>query len=65
MSFYFQGFNFYLLKPISYLLSYMKHVYEWLVREEAGPLASEGGSKVWMYHSHSDEVGDTNSGTCW
>lgn len=42
------------------------HVYEWLVPERAGPGPGEsdggGGTKLWMYHSHTDEVRDTNAG---
>ncbi|GAB0494957.1 hypothetical protein MMPV_006254 [Pyropia vietnamensis] len=42
------------------------HVYEWLVPERAGPGPGEseggGGTKLWMYHSHTDEIGDTNAG---
>jgi len=39
-----------------------KHVYTWLVREEAGPSADEGSSKVWLYHSHNFEPKDVNAG---
>ncbi len=39
-----------------------KHLYTWLVREEAGPGASEGSSKVWLYHSHNFEPKDVNAG---
>ncbi|MGZ4813437.1 MAG: multicopper oxidase domain-containing protein, partial [Terriglobales bacterium] len=39
-----------------------KHVYTWTVREEAGPSAGEGSSKVWLYHSHNYEPKDVNAG---
>ncbi|MGZ4832318.1 MAG: multicopper oxidase domain-containing protein [Terriglobales bacterium] len=39
-----------------------KHVYTWLVREEAGPGVGEGSSKVWLYHSHNFEPKDVNAG---
>ncbi|WP_407343245.1 multicopper oxidase domain-containing protein [Pengzhenrongella phosphoraccumulans] len=39
-----------------------KHVYTWAVPDRAGPAAMDGSSVVWMYHSHTDEVADTNSG---
>jgi FtsP/CotA-like multicopper oxidase with cupredoxin domain len=38
------------------------HTYHWLVPERAGPGPMDPSSIVWMYHSHSDEVRDTNSG---
>lgn len=36
--------------------------YEWLVPASAGPAEGDPSSIVWMYHSHADEVGDTNAG---
>jgi FtsP/CotA-like multicopper oxidase with cupredoxin domain len=39
-----------------------KHLYTWLVREEAGPGVGEGSSKVWLYHSHNFEPKDVNAG---
>ncbi|CAN5143823.1 hypothetical protein BH09PAT2_BH09PAT2_08240 [soil metagenome] len=39
-----------------------KHTYTWVVRPEAAPTAAEGGSKVWMYHSHVDAVADIYEG---
>jgi manganese oxidase len=39
-----------------------KHVYTWLVREEAGPGVGEGSSKIWLYHSHNFEPKDVNAG---
>src|SRR6266545_1110189 len=39
-----------------------KHVYVWKVPERAGPGPMDGSSVLWMYHSHVDEVVDTNSG---
>eukprot|EP00168_Porphyra_purpurea_P019351 TRINITY_DN7671_c0_g1_i1.p1 TRINITY_DN7671_c0_g1~~TRINITY_DN7671_c0_g1_i1.p1 ORF type:complete len:768 (-),score=238.64 TRINITY_DN7671_c0_g1_i1:2-2149(-) len=40
------------------------HVYEWQVPARAGPGPGEGdgGVKMWAYHSHTDEVRDTNAG---
>ena len=38
------------------------HVYTWAVPERAGPGPRDGNSIVWLYHSHTDEVMDTNSG---
>jgi hephaestin len=38
------------------------HVYTWQVPPRAGPGAHDGSSVMWMYHSHTDEVADTNSG---
>jgi FtsP/CotA-like multicopper oxidase with cupredoxin domain len=38
------------------------HTYKWQVPERAGPGPMDPSSIVWMYHSHSDEVKDTNSG---
>ncbi len=39
-----------------------RHTYTWEVPERAGPAAMDGSSVVWMYHSHTDEVADTNAG---
>jgi manganese oxidase len=36
--------------------------YSWRVPERAGPGPMDGSSVLWMYHSHTDEVADTNSG---
>ncbi len=38
------------------------HTYSWKVPERAGPGPMDGSSITWMYHSHTDEVADTNSG---
>jgi len=38
------------------------HVYMWPVPERAGPAAGEGSSVMWMYHSHTDETRDVNTG---
>lgn len=38
------------------------HVYTWMVPERAGPGPMDGSSVMWMYHSHTDEVRDTNTG---
>jgi FtsP/CotA-like multicopper oxidase with cupredoxin domain len=38
------------------------HTYVWPVPERAGPGPMDGSSVLWMYHSHVDEVRDTNSG---
>jgi manganese oxidase len=42
--------------------TYGTHTYKWLVPERAGPGPMDPSSIMWMYHSHSDEVRDTNSG---
>jgi manganese oxidase len=36
--------------------------YRWEVPQRAGPGSADGESTVWLYHSHADEVGDTNAG---
>jgi FtsP/CotA-like multicopper oxidase with cupredoxin domain len=36
--------------------------YSYTVPERAGPGPMDSSSVMWMYHSHVDEVGDTNSG---
>ncbi|HKS06798.1 MAG TPA: multicopper oxidase domain-containing protein [Gemmatimonadaceae bacterium] len=38
------------------------HLYTWPVPERAGPTSHEGKSAFWMYHSHTEEVSDFNSG---
>ena len=38
------------------------YTYNWKVPERSGPGPMEGSSTMWMYHSHVDEVGDTNGG---
>jgi hephaestin len=38
------------------------HVYLWPVPERAGPAHGEGSSVMWMYHSHTDETRDVNTG---
>ena len=38
------------------------HVYVWPVPARAGPGPNDGSSVLWMYHSHTDEVRDINSG---
>jgi hephaestin len=38
------------------------YTYNYTVPERAGPGPMEGSSVMWMYHSHTDEVGDTYSG---
>jgi FtsP/CotA-like multicopper oxidase with cupredoxin domain len=38
------------------------HTYTWKVPERAGPGPSDGSSVMWMYHSHTDEVGDLYAG---
>jgi FtsP/CotA-like multicopper oxidase with cupredoxin domain len=38
------------------------HLYTWTVPERAGPGPHDGSSIMWAYHSHTDEVADTNSG---
>jgi FtsP/CotA-like multicopper oxidase with cupredoxin domain len=39
-----------------------EHTYVWPVPERAGPGARDPSSIVWLYHSHTDRVKDTNSG---
>lgn len=36
--------------------------YEWSVPERSGPGPQDPSSIVWLYHSHVDEVADTNAG---
>jgi manganese oxidase len=36
--------------------------YTWEVPERAGPGPMDGSSVMWMYHSHTDEIADTNAG---
>jgi FtsP/CotA-like multicopper oxidase with cupredoxin domain len=38
------------------------YTYDYTVPDRAGPGPMEGSSVMWMYHSHTDEVGDTYSG---
>jgi manganese oxidase len=38
------------------------HVYVWPVPERAGPGPMDRSSVLWMYHSHTDEVRDVNTG---
>lgn len=38
------------------------HRYVWPVPERAGPGPGEGSSVMWMYHSHTDETRDVNTG---
>ena len=38
------------------------HVYTWPVPDRAGPAPGEGSSVMWMYHSHTDETRDVNTG---
>ena len=38
------------------------HEYKWEVPERAGPAAGDVNSVMWMYHSHTDEYRDRNSG---
>lgn len=39
-----------------------RHEYVWPVPERAGPSVHEGSSSMWMYHSHTDEIRDVNTG---
>ena len=39
-----------------------RHTYVWKVPDRAGPGPDDGSSVMWMYHSHTDEVGDTYAG---
>ena len=38
------------------------HTYVWPVPDRSGPAANDGSSILWMYHSHTDEPKDTNTG---
>jgi FtsP/CotA-like multicopper oxidase with cupredoxin domain len=38
------------------------YTYNWDVPERAGPGPADGSSIVWMYHSHTDETRDINTG---
>lgn len=38
------------------------HTYTWFVPERAGPGPMDPSSILWAYHSHTDEVADTNAG---
>jgi len=38
------------------------HTYVWPVPERAGPGPNDGSSVVWLYHSHTNEPRDVNSG---
>jgi manganese oxidase len=38
------------------------HVYTWPVPERAGPGPMDPSSIIWMYHSHTDEIQDVNTG---
>ncbi len=38
------------------------HTYVWPVPERAGPGPAQGSSVMWMYHSHTHEVKDVNTG---
>jgi hephaestin len=38
------------------------HEYVWQVPERAGPASMDVNSVLWMYHSHTDEVRDPNTG---
>ncbi len=38
------------------------YTYRWGVPERAGPGPSDPSSVTWMYHSHTDEVGDNYAG---
>jgi len=38
------------------------YVYVWPVPERAGPAEGDPSSIFWMYHSHTNEIGDVNAG---
>ena len=38
------------------------YTYSWQVPERSGPGPMDGSSVMWMFHSHTDEVHDVNSG---
>lgn len=39
-----------------------QHIYTWKVPERAGPGPNDPSSIVWLYHSHTNEMKDVNSG---
>ena len=39
-----------------------RYLYTWAVPARAGPGPMDGSSVVWMYHSHTDEVNDVETG---
>ena len=39
-----------------------QHLYVWPVPERAGPGPNDDSSVLWAYHSHTNEIGDTNAG---
>jgi hephaestin len=39
-----------------------RYTYTWRVPERAGPGPHDGSSVMWMYHSHTEEVGDLYAG---
>ncbi|MCA1845636.1 MAG: multicopper oxidase domain-containing protein [Actinobacteria bacterium] len=39
-----------------------QHTYTWQVPERAGPAEHDESSMLWSYHSHTDEIADTNAG---
>ncbi len=39
-----------------------QYIYTWQVSERAGPGPADPSSVVWPYHSHVDEIADTNAG---
>jgi len=39
-----------------------EHTYIWPVPERAGPGPNDDSSVLWAYHSHTNEIGDTNAG---
>jgi hypothetical protein len=39
-----------------------QHTYVWGVPERSGPGPHDGSSVMWMYHGHTDEIGDTYAG---
>ncbi len=49
-------------KVDDYVQPGMTHTYTWNVPERAGPAPGGPSSAFWMYHSHSDEFRDVNSG---
>jgi manganese oxidase len=38
------------------------YTYTWQVPDRAGPGPMDGSSVLWMYHSHTNEIADTNAG---
>ena len=49
-------------KPGDMVMPGSNYTYTWYVPERAGPGPDDPSSILWMYHSHVDEVGDSDAG---